>query len=102
MNDRMNASLGSNPNNNDIMNATHREILRQIKHSFNLYALAIATSLSIGAFGGGLLLSGKTTEGAVTAIGGIGVSAICSQLSKESQEKLELLLKRLEDFANDD
>jgi hypothetical protein len=97
----MNDSPNSNPNNDDIVNATHQEILRQIRHSFNLYTIAITTSLAIGAFGGGLLLSGKTTEGAVTAIGGIGVSAICSQLSKESQERLELLLKRLEDFAND-
>lgn len=73
-----------------------REMLRQARWSFNLYFVAIAASTLIGVVGGGLLLSGKTTEGVVTTAAGLGAGTYCSQLSKDSQEKLAILLERLE------
>ncbi|HEY9660701.1 MAG TPA: hypothetical protein V6C65_19770 [Allocoleopsis sp.] len=80
--------------------ATQREILRQAQWSFNLYFVTIAASTVIGAIGGGLLLGGHTTEGALTAAAGFGSSACCVQMGKDSQEKLELLLERLENLSN--
>lgn len=86
--------------NPEIIEAAQREILRQAQWSFNLYFVTIAASTVIGAIGGGLLLGGHTTEGALTAAAGFGSSACCVQMGKDSQEKLELLLERLENLSN--
>lgn len=84
----------------EIAMATQKEVLRQAQWSFNLYFAAIATSACIGAIGGGLLLTGKTTEGAVTAAAGLGSSAFCAQIGKESQEKLKMLMEYLQNLSS--
>ncbi|MBD2066192.1 hypothetical protein H6F93_01385 [Leptolyngbya sp. FACHB-671] len=85
---------------NEIANDAIREILRQSRWSFNLYFVTIAASTAIGAVGGGLLLSGLVTEGVLTTATGVVSSACCTQISKDSQEKLEKLLERLENLSS--
>jgi hypothetical protein len=45
---------------------------------------------------GGLVLSGKTTEGAFTATAGLGATAYLAQTGKESDENLKALIQRLD------
>ncbi|MEB3337762.1 MAG: hypothetical protein VKJ46_09885, partial [Leptolyngbyaceae bacterium] len=72
-----------------------REILRQARWGFNLYLVSVAAFVVIAVVGATLLLRGKTTEGSVTTAAGLLSGAYCSQLAKESQDKLEHLLQGL-------
>ncbi|MDF5729686.1 MAG: hypothetical protein PUP92_17185 [Rhizonema sp. PD38] len=74
-----------------------QERLRQARHSFNLAFIATAASTFISLSGAGLLLSGKASEGAVTATGGIVASVRCVQLAKDCNDRLDKILAELED-----
>ncbi len=74
-----------------------QERLRQARHSFNLAFVATAVSTFISLTGAGLLLSGKASEGAVTATGGMVASVRCVQLAKDSNDRLDKILAELKD-----
>jgi hypothetical protein len=65
------------------------EHLRQVRYSFNLSIVVVITSLFINVLSAGLLLAGKTTEGTMTAAGGITSSLLHMQLLKEASDRLE-------------
>ncbi|WP_445634542.1 Cyanobacterial TRADD-N associated 2 transmembrane domain-containing protein [Nostoc sp. DSM 114161] len=73
------------------------ERLRQARHSFNLTLFATAMSFFVSLVGAGLLLSGKATEGTVTATGGIAASVRCAQLAKEANDRLDKTLAEIND-----
>ncbi len=96
----------SNPKPNIVSNseeviktATQKEILRQSQWAFNIYVGAMALSLGVSVIGCCLLLTGKSTEGTVTAAAGLTSSTVCFQLGKESQEKLKMLLTQIQDLS---
>ncbi|GAB4375168.1 MAG: hypothetical protein Kow00121_20530 [Elainellaceae cyanobacterium] len=73
------------------------EYLRQARYSFNLSLGIVAVSAVVSFAGAGLLLSGKTTEGAVAAAGSI-VSSVCHlQLAKEANDRLVKSASALKD-----
>lgn len=74
-----------------------QERLRQARRSFNLALIATALSACIGLVGAGLLLSGKVTEGTVTAAGGMAASVQCVQLAKDANDRLDKILAELGD-----
>ena len=71
------------------------ENLRQARQTFNLSVAAVAVSLGISVIGAGLLVSGKATFGSVTTATGLISITLCSQIAKESSEKLEELREDL-------
>jgi NADPH-dependent curcumin reductase CurA len=71
------------------------EHLRQARYSFNLSLSIVAVGAVVSFAGAGLLLSGKTTEGAVAAAGSI-ASSIC-QLAKEANDRLMKSASALKD-----
>lgn len=71
------------------------EHLRQARQIFNYYVVAVALSLGISVIGAGLLISGKASEGSVTTATGLISTTLCSQIAKESGEKLEELREDL-------
>ena len=73
------------------------ERLRQARHSFNLAFVATAVSTFISLTGAGLLLSGKASEGAVTATTGMVASVRCVQLAKDTNDRLDRILAELKD-----
>ncbi|WP_290879384.1 hypothetical protein [Fischerella sp.] len=72
-----------------------QEHLRQARQTFNLSVVALIVSISISAIGAGLLIGGKATEGTVTAATGLLSTTFCTQIAKESSEKLEELTENL-------
>lgn len=85
--------------NADIIQEAQREILRQARRSYNLHEIGIAASIVIGTVAGGLALSDHLTEAGITAATGGGFIAYSAQLHKETQEKLEELLKSLKEVS---
>jgi hypothetical protein len=71
------------------------EHLRQARQTFDLSVVAIAASLGVSVIGAGLLVSGKAPEGNVTTATGLISTTLCSQIAKESSEKLEELKEDL-------
>ncbi|MDF5723876.1 MAG: hypothetical protein PUP91_26115 [Rhizonema sp. PD37] len=57
--------------------------------------VAVAVSLGISVIGAGLLVAGKASEGSVTTATGLISTTLCSQIAKESGEKLEELREDL-------
>lgn len=65
------------------------EHLRQARYSFNLSLVIVGVGAVVSFAGAGLLMSGKTTVGAVTAAGSL-VSSVCHlQLMREANDRLE-------------
>jgi nicotinamide mononucleotide (NMN) deamidase PncC len=83
--------------NSDIIEAAQREILRQARRSHNLHEIGVAASLVFGIVTGGLALAEQIPAAGVTAITGAGFITYSSQMNKDAQEKLEDLLKRLQE-----
>lgn len=87
------------PNSDDrIETSIVKERLRQARYSFNAALTATAVSACISLVGGALLLSGKITEGTVTASGRIATSLGCINLAKDANDRLDKLMK---DLMND-
>ncbi|MEH2182352.1 TRADD-N-associated membrane domain-containing protein [Nostoc sp.] len=74
-----------------------RERVRQARYSFNLALIATGLSACISLVGAGLLLSGKVPEGTVTAAGGMAASVRCTQLAKDTNDRLDKILRELKD-----
>lgn len=75
------------------------EHLRQARHSFNLSLVIVGVGAIVSFTGASLLLSGKTTEGAVAAAGSI-VSSVCHlQLAREANDRLVKSALALKDEA---
>jgi hypothetical protein len=73
-----------------------RELLRQVYWSFNLAILMMAASSVVSIAGIGLLLSGKVSEAAVTAAGGLTsyiVRADCLRLNEKATDRLNKILR---------
>ena len=73
------------------------ERLRQAHYSFNLSIIATTISFCISLVGAGLLLSNKVPEGTATAAGGMVSSAVCVQLAKDANDRLDKILAELKD-----
>ena len=74
-----------------------QERIRQARYSFNLALIATGVSACVGLAGAGLLLSGKLSEGAVTAAGGLASSACCIRFAKDSNDRLDQILREVSD-----
>ncbi|QLE42249.1 hypothetical protein FD723_18695 [Nostoc sp. C052] len=74
-----------------------RERLRQARYSFNLALIATGLSACIGFIGAGLLLTGRVTEGSITATGGMAASVRCIRFAKEANDRLDKTLVELND-----
>ena len=74
-----------------------QERLRQARRSSNLALIATALSACISFVGGGFMLSGKVSEGTVTAAGGMAASVRCIQLAKDANDRLDKILPQLKD-----
>jgi hypothetical protein len=73
------------------------EYLRQARCSFNLSLVVITVGAIISFRGADMLLSGKTTEGAIAAVANL-LSSVCQmQLAKDANERLEKSATALED-----
>ena len=75
-----------------IKDAIAQERLRQAKHSFNVALCGTAVCALAGAIGIGLVVFGKTQEGAILTAGGIVPISSCLQFAKEGNERLDELL----------
>ncbi|GAB1541118.1 hypothetical protein NUACC21_37880 [Scytonema sp. NUACC21] len=75
------------------------EHLRQARQTFNISFIALSASIGISMIGAALILTGKSTEGSVTTATGLVSTTFCSQIAKESNEKLEELTEDLEKLA---
>ncbi|MEH1780263.1 MAG: hypothetical protein V7L26_14295 [Nostoc sp.] len=74
-----------------------QERLRQARYSFNLALIATALSACISLIGAGLLLTGRVTEGSITATGGMAASVRCIQFAKDKNDKLDQVLAEMKD-----
>ena len=92
----MNNTL-SPKSDNEIETNIITERLRQARYSFNTALAASGVSVCIGLVGAGLVLSGKVTEGTVTASGGMAASVSCINFAKDANDRLDKLMKELMD-----
>jgi hypothetical protein len=77
-----------------------QERLRQARLSFNLTLTLFVTSSIISIVGIALLFLGKVPEGTVTTAGGLAsniVSVRCLKLNKETNDRLDEIVKDLQD-----
>jgi hypothetical protein len=79
-----------------------KEHLRQTQHSFNLSVVAFTTSIGISVIGACLIISGKATEGTVTTATGLFSTTFCTQLARQSSERLEELTETLQVLHHED
>ena len=77
-----------------MMQDVFHEHLRQARQTFNVSVVAVAVSLGISVIGAGFLISGKD-QGSITTATGLISTTLCSQIAKESSEKLEELREDL-------
>ena len=80
----------------DNQDELRKELLRQVYWSFNLAILMMAASSVVSVAGIGLLLSGKVSEAAVTAAGGLTsyiVRADCLRLNEKATDRLNKILR---------
>lgn len=73
------------------------ERLRQARISFNLAMIATGISFGVSLAGAGLLFTKQLPEGTITAVGGLASSAHFIRLAKEYNDRLDALLKELDD-----
>lgn len=73
----------------------YRELLRQTRQTFNCQVFSIVVSIVVLLVGCGLPFVGYPTEGVLMAIAGGGTSGFCNRLAKESQRKLERLVREV-------
>ena len=76
------------------MKAYH-ELLRQARQTFNCQILTVQVSIFIILVGCSLPFIGSPTEGVLMAVAGGGTGAFCNQLAKDSQRKLEQLVREV-------
>ena len=82
----------SNEANSNIKEEILRELLRQVRQSYNL-ALAVTTTSALMTLSGvGLLYFNKLPEASLTTAGGVMASLHSVQLAKESKEELHQMM----------
>ncbi|NEN97824.1 MAG: hypothetical protein F6K50_20560 [Moorea sp. SIO3I7] len=101
----MTFSFSKKPQNNDdyrnIKEEIIRELLRQVRHSYNLALGVTAASALMTLFGVGLLYIDKVSEASLTASGGVLGTITSVQFAKDSQEELEEMMDKLSDETGD-
>ncbi len=81
-----------NEANSNIKQEILRELLRQVRQSYNL-ALAITTASALMTLSGvGLLYLNKVPEASLTTAGGVMASLHSVQLAKEAKEELRQMM----------
>lgn len=85
------------PNPKDPLKEIIHERIRQARSSFNLALCTTAVSACVSLVGAGLLLSGKLSEGSVTAAGGLLSSACCVRFCKDANDRLDKISDDLND-----
>jgi hypothetical protein len=82
----------SNEANSNIKEEILRELLRQVRQSYNL-ALAVTTASALMTLSGvGLLYFNKVPEASLTTAGGVLASLHSVQLAKEAKEELRQMM----------
>ncbi len=82
----------SNEANSNIKEEIMRELLRQVRQSYNL-ALAVTTASALMTLSGvGLLYFNKVPEASLTTAGGVLASLHSVQLAKEAKEELRQMM----------
>ncbi|NEO16657.1 MULTISPECIES: hypothetical protein [Moorena] len=98
-------NFNKKPQNNDdyrdIKEEIIRELLRQVRHSYNLALGVTAASALMTLFGVGLLYIDKVSEASLTASGGVLGTINSVQFAKDSQEELEEMMHKLLDETGD-
>ncbi|NEO67000.1 MAG: hypothetical protein F6J98_44270 [Moorea sp. SIO4G2] len=98
-------NFNKKPQNNDdyrdINKEIIRELLRQVRHSYNLALGVTAASALMTLFGVGLLYIDKVSEASLTASGGVLGTINSVQFAKDSQEELEEMMHKLLDETGD-
>lgn len=88
------------PNSNDgssnIKAEIIRELLRQVRQSYNLAFAVTATSSIIALLGIGLLYLEKIPEASITTTGGVLASLGSVQFAKQAKEELREMMNELE------
>ena len=81
-----------NEANSNIKEEILRELLRQVRQSYNL-ALAVTTASALMTLSGvGLLYLNKVPEASLTTAGGVLASLHSMQLAKEAKEELRQMM----------
>jgi hypothetical protein len=82
----------SNEANSNIKEEILRELLRQVRQSYNL-ALAVTTASALMTLSGvGLLYFNKVPEASLTTAGGVMATLHSAQLAKEAKEELRQMM----------
>jgi len=82
----------SNEANSNIKEEILRELLRQVRQSYNLALTVTAASALMTLSGVGLLYFNKVPEASITAAGGVLASLHSTQLAKEAKEELRQMM----------
>ncbi|OUL22187.1 hypothetical protein BV372_30820 [Nostoc sp. T09] len=85
----------TNDTYSDIKEEIIRELLRQVRHSYNLALGVTAASALMTLFGVGLLYFDKVSEASLTAGSGILATITSVQFSKQAKEELHEMIKKL-------
>jgi hypothetical protein len=86
------SQLNSNDDSSNIREEILRELLRQVRQSYNL-ALAVTTASALMTLSGvGLLYFNRVPEASLTTAGGILASLHSVQLAKEAKEELRQMM----------
>ncbi len=82
----------SNEANSNIKEEILRELLRQVRQSYNLALTVTAASALMTLSGVGLLYFNKVPEASLTTAGGVLASLHSVQLAKEAKEELRQMM----------
>lgn len=82
----------SNDDNSNIKQEIMRELLRQVRQSYNLALAVTAASALMTLSGVGLLYLNKVPEASLTTAGGVMASLHSVQLAKEAKEELRQMM----------
>lgn len=73
-----------------------KEHLRQARYNFNLSVAASIISIGVSITGACLIAWHKAPEGVVTSATGLVSTTLCTQIARQSSEKLEELTQMLQ------
>ena len=82
----------SNDDSSNIKEEILRELLRQVRQSYNLALTVTAASALMTLSGVGLLYFNKVPEASITTAGGVLASLHSVQLAKEAKEELRQMM----------
>ncbi|HEY9637700.1 MAG TPA: hypothetical protein V6D14_30180 [Coleofasciculaceae cyanobacterium] len=82
----------SNDDSSNIKEEILRELLRQVRQSYNLALTVTAASALMTLSGVGLLYFNKVSEASLTTAGGVLASLHSVQLAKEAKEELRQMM----------